>query len=398
MEDDTSNDETLEEDYRHRRRRLIIAYFMKKKRKHRYWISQHIQSWKTSSEFNTLFNELDDENFKMYYRVSRQQFDELLTMIAKDIAKIDTNFRKAISPEERLAICLRFLATGDSYKTIGYNYRVGDRSVSRIVENVCQAVWNHLQPIYMCLPTEREWKEIAENFMLKWQFPNCIGAVDGKHISIKCPPHSGSQYFNYKHFHSVVLLAVVDANKKFIIIDIGSMGRFSDGGIFSDSAFGRRLQNNELNLPSDQPLLQGGTAIPYVFIGDQAFPLQKHFMRPYPQSACRNSREKRNFNYRLSRARNVVENAFGILSMRFRIFRRPLECKVESVDLITKAACVLHNYLSTNQTIIAFDEASAEDGSVLRSVGQLHDNVRATREAFHVRESFCNHFNNNNIN
>lgn len=108
MEDDTSDDETLEEeDYRHRRRRLIIAYFMKKKRKHRYWISQHIQSWKTSSEFNTLFNELDDENFKMYYRVSRQQFDELLTMIAKDIAKSDTNFRKAISPEERLAICLR---------------------------------------------------------------------------------------------------------------------------------------------------------------------------------------------------------------------------------------------------------------------------------------------------
>lgn len=54
-----------------------------------------------------MFNELDDENFKMYYRVSRQQFDELLTMIAKDIAKSDTNFRKAISPEERLAICLR---------------------------------------------------------------------------------------------------------------------------------------------------------------------------------------------------------------------------------------------------------------------------------------------------
>lgn len=92
----------------------------------------------------------------------------------------------------------------------------------------------------------------------------------------------------------------------------------------------------------------------------------------------------------------MVENAFGILSMRFRIFRRPLECKVKSVDLIIKAACVLHYYLSTNQTITDFDGARAEDGSVLRSVGQLHDNVRATREAFHVRESFCNYFNNSN--
>lgn len=72
-----------------------------------------------------------------------------------------------------LTVC-RFLATGDSYKTIGYNYRVGDRSVSRIVENVCQALWNQLQPIYMCLPTEREWKQIAEHFMLKWQFPTVL--------------------------------------------------------------------------------------------------------------------------------------------------------------------------------------------------------------------------------
>ena len=87
--------------------------------------------------------------------------------------------------------------------------------------------------MYMSVPIETEWKEIAENFMNKWQFPHCLGAVDGKHISIKCPPNAGSQFFNYKHFHSIVLLAVVDANKKFIIIDVGSMGRFSDGGIFA---------------------------------------------------------------------------------------------------------------------------------------------------------------------
>lgn len=136
------------------------------------------------------------------------------------------------------------MATGDSYKTIGYNYRVGDRTVSRIVENVCHAIWNNLQQMYMSVPIETEWKEIAENFMNKWQFPHCLGAVDGKHISIKCPPNAGSQFFNYKHFHSIVLLAVVDANKKFIIIDVGSMGRFSDGGIFADSEFGQKLNNN----------------------------------------------------------------------------------------------------------------------------------------------------------
>lgn len=103
-----SYDESSEEEYiYHRKKRLILAYLLKKKRKHRFWISKHIECWKISGEFNTLFKEVDDENFRMYYRVSREQFYEILTLIAEDIAKVDTNYRKAISPEERLAICLR---------------------------------------------------------------------------------------------------------------------------------------------------------------------------------------------------------------------------------------------------------------------------------------------------
>lgn len=47
-------------------------------------------------------------------------------------------------------------------------------------------------------PTEEEWMEKAEHFWKRWQFPNCLGAVDGKHIAITCPPNFGSVYFNYK--------------------------------------------------------------------------------------------------------------------------------------------------------------------------------------------------------
>lgn len=93
MEDDTSNDETLEEVYRHGRRRLIIAYFMRKKRKHRYWISQHIQSLKTSSEFNTLLNE-DDENFKMYYRVSNNSLMSYLQLLPRILLRWILIFEK----------------------------------------------------------------------------------------------------------------------------------------------------------------------------------------------------------------------------------------------------------------------------------------------------------------
>ena len=67
-----------------------------------------------------------------------------------------------------------------------------------------------------------------------WQFPHCIGAIDGKHIALFSPVNSGSTYFNYKGFLSIVLLALVDADYKLTYVDIGCQGPISDGRIFKN--------------------------------------------------------------------------------------------------------------------------------------------------------------------
>lgn len=106
--------------------------------------------------------------------------------------------------------------------------------------------------------------------------------MDGKHVQIMAPPNSGSKYFNYKKTFSVVLMAAVDANYKFIMVDVGAPGRHSDGGIFKTCAFGKRLGHQLLDIPGPTKLPKSSRVAPHVFIGDEAFQLREDFMRPFP--------------------------------------------------------------------------------------------------------------------
>lgn len=121
---------------------------------------------------------------------------------------------------------------------------MGFSTVRGIVKDVCEAIWEILGPIVMPEPTEKLWREVAGRYKNMWNFPNCIGALDGKHINIRCPINGGSQFYNYKGNNSIVLLALVDANYKFIYIDVGSYGRNSDGAIFANSALGKSLTSD----------------------------------------------------------------------------------------------------------------------------------------------------------
>ena len=98
--------------------------------------------------------------------------------------------------------------------------------------------------------TEEEWKKIADAFASNWNFNNCIGAMDGKHIVIRPPLNSGSYYFNYKHTFSIVLLAIVDADYKFVYVDIGCNGRISDGGVFRNCNMYQMLEQKNSMCPN----------------------------------------------------------------------------------------------------------------------------------------------------
>ena len=187
-----------------------------------------------------------------------------------------------------------------------------------------------------------EWKMTSDALKEAWNFPHCLVAIDGKHIAIKKPENSGSFYFNYKKFFSIVLMAVVNGNYEFIMADVGVNGRVSDGGVISATDFGRRLETADLNLPDPEPIVFNGKSMPYVFVADDAFAMSTNLLKPYGGKL---DRDQQVFNYRLSRARRVSEKAFGILSARFGVLRNTMQLEPEKAASTTLACCYLHNFL-----------------------------------------------------
>lgn len=232
-----------------------------------------------------------------------------------------------------------------------------------------------------------------------------MGAVDGKHVQIIPPPGSGAYYYNYKGYNSLVLMAICNANYEFIMCDFGINGRISDGGVIGHTNFYKKLKSGTLNLPKASNPINSKRSLPFVFVGDEAFALRPDFLKPFSQRHL--DHDKKIFNYRLSRARGKIENSFGILAARFQIFQSPIRLKLESIDKVVMASCVLHNFLrkvSTNTYTPpdSVDEENASEGNFqlgLRANPMHFTGLKNTfarnygSEADQTRVSFMKYFN-----
>jgi len=228
------------------------------------------------------------------------------------------------------------------------SYRIGERTISFIVSETCQAIYDKLREKYLKVPsTSDEWKTISDGFFSKWNYPFCVGALDGKHIAIKKPDNSGSEYFNYKGYFSIVLLALASYDYKLIFVDVGASGRHGDAGLFESSSLKAKMDEKSIGFPEPDVLWNNGLKCHYHVIGDDAFPLRNDIMKPFPFRQL--VHEQHIFNYRLSRARRTVENAFGIMANRFRVLLTKIMLEPKKAGKVVLAICCLHNMLIEKQ-------------------------------------------------
>ena len=150
---------------------------------------------KSNGAFCTLFQEMkqeDAEGFRGCVRVNTTSFEKLVELLAPSLLKKDTFMKECIKPEEMCCVALRYFASGESFHSLEYQFRISGKAISYIVELAVAAIIKILGETYLKTPnTTDEWVKILRKFKERWNFPNGLGGVDGKHIVLQQPKSSG---------------------------------------------------------------------------------------------------------------------------------------------------------------------------------------------------------------
>ncbi|XP_068212666.1 putative nuclease HARBI1 [Palaemon carinicauda] len=155
------------------------------------------------------------------------------------------------------------------------DFRIEASTICKFISEVCKAIIAvYKDEVLRCPKTEEEWKEAAARFSSRWNYHNCVGAVDDKHIAKKKLPNADFCYYNHKGFHSIVLMAAGDATYKLLYVDAGAEGGASDGGTWSNCSLHDAVEENRAGIPQPEPLPNDDQPVPYYFVGDDAFALQ----------------------------------------------------------------------------------------------------------------------------
>lgn len=216
-------------------------------------------------------------------------------------------------------------------RSVCEKFGIGKATAFRAVRRVTYALYC-LAPRVIQWPKHQHAIEVMNNFEKISGFPNVIGAIDGSHIRIRAPKIDSVSYINRKGDYSIILQAVCNSNCIFTHCYAGHVGSVHDARVFRNSPISNFIEMPDEYFPNDSHI-----------IGDAAYPIHPHIMVPFRDNGFLTIPEN-NYNYCLSSTRMVIERAFGLLKMRFRML---LDCVpllgIKHIPEFIIACCVLYN-------------------------------------------------------
>lgn len=287
-----------------------------------------------------IVSSMNKKQFKDNFRVEYDTFLKVVKLIGPYLEKKNTKLRDAIPVHKRIACALYTLGSSSELRTISNLFGIGISTTRLILHEFSNALVNLYFNSFVKFPiSNEEIKTTIDDFYIKCGYPMCLGAVDGTHVSVQPPAGCETDYFNYKKFHSIIMLGVVNSSLKFTYINVGAPGRCNDASVFSQSGLAELITHE---CYAGHFMIVNNIRIQSHLIADSAFGLSRTLLKPYPQRPNIPNAQKV-FNYRLSRCRGSVERAFGLLKNRFRSLHKKMEYNLDLTTTMIQAAVVLHN-------------------------------------------------------
>ena len=275
--------------------------------------------------FGRMLNNFGDPNFDQHwrsdFRMTLPTFTRIVQLVRPMLEKQDTQLRKAVPIEKRVAVAIWRLSTGNSFRTIAKTFAIGKSTAVQISKEFC-AEMLRLSPLYIKFPSSRrKTAQAIEEFKRDYEceIPQVRSALDETHIPISAPNVDGKvDYFSRKHCYTIGLQGLIGANLIFLDVATGFPGSCHDARNLRNSSLFRKAENNEI-LENPKDVIYG-SQIPWL-------------LTPY-QFGPALTRPQRKFNKKLSKGRVHVERSFGILKARWRFFLKDLIMKLKTFPLL----------------------------------------------------------------
>ncbi|XP_033099564.1 protein ALP1-like [Anneissia japonica] len=286
--------------------------------------------------FENTVQQFSDLEFLEQFHVSRKTYHLLCEHLRVDLTKANTNMRKAISVEKRVAVSLYMLSKPKvcTYRHIGTLFSMGKSTIGGALYDFSKAVCKNLLPQYINFPSDEALVETKEGFNALMGFPDCIGVLNFAHIPLFTPLGSNlpTEFLNDKGWYSMILMCVTDHRNQFTYVKSGFPGKLDNLSVFKESSLHQLSTEGKL-IPPDHG---------YHLVAGNDIPLQNWIMTPFVDDGNLNHNQKQ-FNERINSLQNFSEVTIDKLKGRWGFLLNKCNKKLDRVSNIFLTCCVLHN-------------------------------------------------------
>lgn len=188
---------------------------------------------KNDEWWSTIVPTMNDRQFKENFRLQRTTFTQLIQQVGPHLRRADTVFRRAIPIEKRIACALYALGSTSELRTVANLFGLGKSTAGELLHDFCSTIDEIFFNRLVKFPTtDQEIADTVHDFLVRYDYPMCLGSLDGTHISVKAPIEAQTDYYNYKKYHAIVMLASVNCSLQFtyanvVVHLVGAMIRLS---------------------------------------------------------------------------------------------------------------------------------------------------------------------------